>query len=56
MTGEYVSLILDSSHPEMIQTYHVYKTYPGGTAALSDVSIRVERGEKFNRFWKRGVI
>jgi cell division transport system ATP-binding protein len=45
MIGEYVSLILDSSHPEMIQTYHVYKTYPGGTAALSDVSIRVERGE-----------
>jgi cell division transport system ATP-binding protein len=45
MIGEYVSLILDSSHPEMIQTYHVYKTYPGGTTALSDVSIRVERGE-----------
>jgi len=45
MIGEYVSLILDSSHPEMIRTYHVYKTYPGGTTALSDVSIRVERGE-----------
>jgi cell division transport system ATP-binding protein len=45
MIGEYVSLILDSSHPEMIQTYHVYKTYPGGTTALSDISIRVERGE-----------
>jgi cell division transport system ATP-binding protein len=45
MIGEYVSLILDASHPEMIQTYHVYKTYPGGTTALSDVSIRVERGE-----------
>ena len=29
----------------MIQTYHLYKTYPGGTAALSDVNIRVERGE-----------
>jgi cell division transport system ATP-binding protein len=29
----------------MIQTYHLYKTYPGGTTALSDVNIRVERGE-----------
>jgi cell division transport system ATP-binding protein len=29
----------------MIQTYHVYKTYPGGSAALSDINIRVERGE-----------
>ncbi len=28
----------------MIQTYHLYKTYPGGNAALSDVDIRVERG------------
>jgi len=29
----------------MIQTYHLYKTYPSGTTALSDVNIRVERGE-----------
>jgi len=33
------------TRPDMIQTYHVYKTYPGGTTALSDVTIRVERGE-----------
>jgi cell division transport system ATP-binding protein len=29
----------------MIQTYHVYKTYPGGNAALSDINLRVDRGE-----------
>jgi cell division transport system ATP-binding protein len=29
----------------MIQTYHVHKTYPGGCNALSDISVRVERGE-----------
>ncbi len=29
----------------MIQTYRLYKTYPGGSAALSDITIRVERGE-----------
>jgi cell division transport system ATP-binding protein len=29
----------------MIQTYHVHKIYPGGNAALSDVTVQVERGE-----------
>jgi cell division transport system ATP-binding protein len=29
----------------MIHTYHLYKTYPGGTTALSDINIRVEKGE-----------
>jgi cell division transport system ATP-binding protein len=29
----------------MIQTYHLYKTYPRGTEALSDINIKVERGE-----------
>ena len=29
----------------MIQTYHLYKTYPDGDPALSDVTIRVEKGE-----------
>ena len=29
----------------MIRTYHLYKTYPGGSAALSDINIRVEKGE-----------
>jgi cell division transport system ATP-binding protein len=29
----------------MIQTYHLYKTYPGGSTALSDITIRVEKGE-----------
>ncbi|NIQ37603.1 MAG: cell division ATP-binding protein FtsE [Proteobacteria bacterium] len=28
----------------MIHTYHLYKTYPGGSTALSDINIRVERG------------
>jgi cell division transport system ATP-binding protein len=44
-TSKYVSLIECFGHPHMIQTYHVYKTYPGGTTALSDISIRVNRGE-----------
>ena len=29
----------------MIRAYHLYKTYPGGSTALSDVNIRVEKGE-----------
>jgi len=29
----------------MIQLFHVYKTYEGGYPALSDLSVRVERGE-----------
>jgi cell division transport system ATP-binding protein len=29
----------------MIQTYHLYKTYPSSDPALSDVTIRVEKGE-----------
>ncbi|MBW2056799.1 MAG: cell division ATP-binding protein FtsE [Deltaproteobacteria bacterium] len=29
----------------MIQTYHLYKTYPGGITALSDINIKIERGE-----------
>jgi len=28
----------------MIQTYHLYKTYSGGNAALSDINIKIERG------------
>lgn len=45
MICKYVSFILDSSHQDMIQTYHLYKTYPGGSMALSDINIRVKRGE-----------
>jgi len=45
MVLEYVSLIFDSRHQDMIQTYHLYKTYPGGNAALSDINTKVERGE-----------
>lgn len=45
MICKYVSFILDSSHQDMIQTYHLYKTYPGGSTALSDINIRVKRGE-----------
>jgi len=29
----------------MIRTYHLYKSYPGGSTALSDINIGVERGE-----------
>ena len=45
MTCKYVSFILNFTHLDMIQTYHLYKTYPGGSAALSDINIRVKRGE-----------
>jgi cell division transport system ATP-binding protein len=44
MVDKCVSLIPDS-YQDMIQAYHLYKTYPGGCNALSDISVRVERGE-----------
>jgi cell division transport system ATP-binding protein len=44
MISKYVSFTLDFNPRDMIHTYHLHKTYPGGSTALSDINIRVERG------------